>query len=216
MPDSAPLTDAAALLAARPRTVRARHAASLVVLRHSTSGEPELLMGMRGARHRFMPNRLVFPGGAVDRADLTAPAATGLAAHTRALLEKKANPSLAHGLGIAAARELAEETGLTLGDPPALDGLDYLCRAVTPPPGPVRFNARFLVVDAARVAGTLAGSGELEDLRFVDLEVALALDLAMPTRFVIERLREWMALSEAERTAPRRTGVLTRHDWRPE
>jgi len=210
------LPDTAALLAARPRTVRARHAASLVVLRHSTSGEPELLMGMRGARHRFMPNRLVFPGGAVDRADLTAPAATRLAPHTRALLEKTANPSLAHGLGIAAARELAEETGLTLGDPPALDGLDYLCRAVTPPPGPVRFNARFLVVDAVRVSGALAGSGELEDLRFVDLAVALALDLASPTRFVIERLREWMALSQAERTAPRRTGVLKRRDWRPE
>jgi 8-oxo-dGTP pyrophosphatase MutT (NUDIX family) len=207
------LPDTAAFLETRPRTVRARHAASLVVLRHRASGEPEVLMGMRGARHRFMPNRLVFPGGAVDRADLTAPAATELAPHTRALLEKRANPRLAHGLGIAAARELAEETGLTLDDPPALDGLDYLCRAVTPPPGPVRFNARFLVVDAARVSGTLAGSGELEDLRFVDLEVALALDLAAPTRFVIERLREWMALSEVERAAPRRTGLMTRRDW---
>ena len=157
------------------------------------------------------------PGGAVDHsADLTAPSATPLAPHTRVLLERKTNSSLAHGLGIAAARELAEETGLSLGAPPALDGLDYLCRAVTPPPGPVRFNARFLVVDAARVQGTLAGSGELEDLRFVDIEVALALDLAMPTRFVIQRLLEWMALSEPERIAPRRTAVLTRRDWRLE
>jgi len=210
------LPDTAALPTIRPTTVRARHAASLVVLRRRAAGEPELLMGMRGAKHRFMPNRLVFPGGAVDHADLTASSATPLAPHTRALLERKTNPSLAHGLGIAAARELAEETGLTLGDPPALDGLDYLCRAVTPPPGPVRFNARFLVVDAARVQGTLAGSGELEDLRFVDLEVALALDIASPTRFVIERLLEWMALSATERIAPRRTAVLTRRDWRLE
>lgn len=210
MPDTAPVLDT------RPRTVRARHAASLLVLRRRASGEPELLMGMRGARHRFMPNRLVFPGGAVDAADLKAPAAAPLAPHTRALLEKKANPRLAHGLGIAAARELAEETGLSLGDPPALDGLEYICRAVTPPPGPVRFNARFLVVDAARVCGTLGGSGELEDLRFVDIEVALALNLAMPTRFVIERLLAWMALSEAERQASRRTAILTRRDWRLE
>lgn len=216
MPDTTPVPDPAGLLAARPPTVRARHAASLVVLRRRPSGDPELLMGMRGAKHRFMPNRLVFPGGAVDRADLTAPAAAPLAPHTRALLQRKTNPRLAHGLGIAAARELAEETGLSLGDPPVLEGLDYLCRAVTPPPGPVRFNARFLVVDAARVSGTLAGSGELEDLRYVDVEVALALDLAMPTRFVIERLLEWMALSPAERTAPRRTAVLTRRDWRLE
>jgi 8-oxo-dGTP pyrophosphatase MutT (NUDIX family) len=210
------LPDTAALPTIRPTTVRARHAASLLVLRRRPSGDPELLMGMRGAKHRFMPNRLVFPGGAVDRADLTAPSATPLAPHTRVLLERKTNSSLAHGLGIAAARELAEETGLSLGAPPALDGLDYLCRAVTPPPGPVRFNARFLVVDAARVQGTLAGSGELEDLRFVDIEVALALDLAMPTRFVIQRLLEWMALSEPERIAPRRTAVLTRRDWRLE
>ena len=210
------MPDTAVSLATRPKTVRARHAASLVVLRRRASGDPELLMGMRGARHRFMPNRLVFPGGAVDHTDLSAPAATPLAPHTRALLEKKANPRLAHGLGIAAARELAEETGLTLGDPPALDGLEYLCRAVTPPPGPVRFNARFLVVDAGRVGGTLAGSGELEDLRFVDLEVALALGLAAPTRFVIGRLLEWLAMSEAERTAPRRTGLMTRVDWRLE
>lgn len=210
MPDTAPALDL------RPRTVRARHAASLVVLRHRVGGEPELLMGMRGARHRFMPNRLVFPGGAVDLADHTAAAAAPLAPHTRALLEKKANPRLAHALGVAAARELAEETGLTLGDPPSLDGLDYLCRAVTPPPGPVRFNARFLVVDAARVSGTLAGSGELEDLRFVDIDVALALDLATPTRFVIQQLRAWMALSEAERQTPRRTAILTRRDWRLE
>ena len=198
------------------RTVRARHAASLLVLRRRASGEPELLMGMRGARHRFMPNRLVFPGGAVDRTDLSAPAASVLAPHTRALLEKKANPTLAHGLGIAAARELAEETGLTLGDPPALEGLEYLCRAVTPPPGPVRFNARFLVVDAERVSGTLTGSGELEDLRFVDVEVALALNLAAPTRFVIGQLRAWMALNEADRIAPRRTAIMTRQDWRLE
>lgn len=197
-------------LPTRPRTVRARHAASLLVLRQRTGGGAELLMGMRGARHRFMPNRLVFPGGAVDAADLTAPAVAPLAPHTRALLEKKANPRLAHGLAVAAARELAEETGLSLGDPPALDALEYLCRAVTPPPSPVRFNARFLLVAEDRVSGTLAGSGELEDLRWVDVEVALALDLATPTRFVIRQLLAWMAMDPAERLAPRPTALLTR------
>jgi hypothetical protein len=46
--------------------------------------------------------------------------------------------------------------------------------------------------------------------------VALALDLAMPTRFVIQRLLEWMALSKTDRKAPRHTAVLTRRDWRLE
>ena len=74
-----------------PTTVAARDAASLLVLRQTSSG-PELLMGMRGAGHRFMPNRLVFPGGSVDAGDLAAPAASPLTPLTRARLEKAASP----------------------------------------------------------------------------------------------------------------------------
>ena len=68
-------------------------------------------MGLRHARHRFMPNVLVFPGGRVDRADHCAKAVSELPAFTRACLERQAPPSLARALGIAAARELEEETG---------------------------------------------------------------------------------------------------------
>ena len=199
----------------RPRTVRARHAASIVVLR-AHGDDPEMLMGMRGAKHRFMPNRLVFPGGAVDRADLFAPSATEPPAHTLRHLRKAANERLAHGLAIAAARELEEETGLSLGDPPRLDGIEYLCRAVTPPDSPIRFNARFLLVNADRVSGTLAGSGELENLRYYGMAEAMALDLAMPTRLVIERLRIWLALSADERIAITHTAILRRQSWRME
>ena len=199
----------------RPRTVRARHAASIVVLR-AHGDDPEMLMGMRGAKHRFMPNRLVFPGGAVDRVDLSAPSATEPPAHTLRHLRKAANENLAHGLAIAAARELEEETGLSLGDPPRLDGIEYLCRAVTPPDSPIRFNARFLLVNADRVSGTLAGSGELENLRYYGMAEAMALDLAMPTRLVIERLRIWLALSADERIAITHTAILRRQSWRME
>ncbi len=167
-------------------------------------------MGLRGRRHRFMPNRLVFPGGAVDRADLTAPCATPLAPHTERLLRKKANPHLARGLAAAAARELAEETGLTLGTPPRLDGLMYLARAVTPPQSPIRFNARFLVVHADHVSGDLGGDGELDNLRFYGMQEALALDLALPTRRVLERLRDWLALPDADRLTLTHTPVLLR------
>lgn len=198
-------------IAARVRAVRARHAASLIVVRQDAG--TQMLMGVRGAGHRFMPNRLVFPGGAVDPEDLAAPCATPLAAHTRARLERSAGSALAHGLGIAAARELEEETGLRLGAPPALDGIDYICRLVTPTDSPVRFNARFLVVDAARVSGTLGGSGELEGLRFYPMDEALALDLAQPTRLAIGRLRKWLATGAAEREADLRVPVF-RKDWR--
>src|SRR5579883_1456156 len=168
----------------RPRAVRPRHAASLIVYR-GDGEDVAMLMGMRGARHRFMPNRLVFPGGAVDRADLDAPSATSLSPQTERLLRKSANEKLAHGLGIAAARELHEETGLSLGTPPRLDVLYLLARAVTPPPSPIRFNARFFVVAAQYVSGTLGGDGELEQLRYYQMQEALALDLAMPTRRVL-------------------------------
>lgn len=208
MPDShATLVDQTE--APRPRAVRARHAASLLVLRY-TKGEPEVLMGMRGHKHRFMPNRLVFPGGAVDRADLTAPCATGLSAHTERLLRKNANAHLAHGIGAAAARELLEETGLSLGTPPALGGLEFLARAVTPPANPIRFNARFLVVSADHVSGTLGGDGELDNLRFYGMHEAMALDLALPTRRVMERLQTWLRMSVPERLAQTHTAVLKR------
>ena len=193
--------------APRPGVVQPRHAASLVVLRQH-NGEASVLMGMRGAKHRFMPNRLVYPGGAVDRVDLDTPSATPLTPHTERLLRKAANARLAHAIGVAAARELEEETGLSLGSPPHLHALEYLCRAVTPPNSPIRFSARFLLVSEAMVSGTLGGDGELENLRFYALQEALGLDLALPTRLVLERVKIWLAMSEAERLAVTQVPVL--------
>ena len=202
MPD-----DASAIT--RPATVRAKHAASLIVLRYQND-EPHMLMGMRGAKHRFMPNRLVFPGGRVDHADLTSPFATPLSPATERALRKKTNARLAHALATAAARELHEETGLSLGDPPRLDVLHYLARAVTPPGSPIRFNARFLVVEEHHVSGELGGDGELDGLRFYGMAEALALQLALPTRRVLEQLKLWLGRPEADRNAQIRTPVLLR------
>jgi 8-oxo-dGTP pyrophosphatase MutT (NUDIX family) len=212
LPDDSAVNDAAlndAPLVARPQAVRAKHAASLIVLRH-VGNEPHMLMGMRGAKHRFMPNRLVFPGGRVDRADLTARVATKLSPATERALRKKTNVKLAHALAAAAARELREETGLTLGNPPRLDVLHYLARAVTPPGLPIRFNARFLVVDEHHVSGEIGGDGELDGLRFYGMSEALALELALPTRRVLERLKLWLALSESERNNQIQTPALLR------
>ena len=155
-----------------------------------------------------MPNRLVFPGGAVDRADAAAPVANRMPPHVLAMVQKSCKPRLAHALGVAAARELEEETGLTLGTPPDLCGFDYLGRAITPPVQPVRFNARFFIVDAGLVSGTLAGSGELEGLRWYGIEEALALDLARPTRLVIGLLQDWLAMSGTQRAARTALPVL--------
>ena len=169
-----------------------------------------MLMGMRGAKHRFMPNRLVFPGGRVDPADLKAPFAAPLSAPAERALRKTTNARLAHGLAAAAARELTEETGLSLGVPPRLDVLHYLARAVTPPGLPIRFNARFFAVEEHYVSGELGGDGELDGLRFYGMNEALALDLALPTRRVLDLLRQWVTIPEQERNTKIETPVLLR------
>lgn len=197
------------------RTAHPRDAASIVVLR-LRGEEPSMLMGMRGAKHRFMPNRLVFPGGAVEHTDLAAPSATQLPPHTERLLRKAADELLAHGIAVAAARELEEETGLSLGTPPRLDALEYLCRAITPPASPIRFNARFLLVPEEAVSGTLGGDGELENLRFYGMHEALALDLALPTRLVIERAQLWIAMDDMARRARTEAPILRNRSWRME
>ena len=208
------MSDTAVIAKPGATPVRARHAASLLVLRQK--GDVAVLMGMRGAGHRFMPNRLVFPGGAVDRGDATAQVAAPAPPHVHAMLQKSCKPRLSHALTVAAARELEEETGLTLGVPPDLSGFDYLGRLVTPPTQPMRFNARFFTVDADFVTGTLAGSGELEGLRWFSLEEALALDLARPTRAVIGLLKQWLAMTAAERAQRPQTPVMRNRVFRME
>ena len=74
--------------------------------------------------------------------DADAPAASELTTATAAMLGRAASPALARAIAIAAARELEEETGLTLGAPPDLAGLRYLCRAVTPAGGTLTAHAR--------------------------------------------------------------------------
>ncbi|MEO1919538.1 MAG: DNA mismatch repair protein MutT, partial [Paracoccaceae bacterium] len=40
--------------------------ASTVILLRKCAGQDQVLMGQRGAKAVFMPNKYVFPGGAVD------------------------------------------------------------------------------------------------------------------------------------------------------
>jgi 8-oxo-dGTP pyrophosphatase MutT (NUDIX family) len=169
-----------------------RHAASLLVVRQTAAG-PELVMARRAAHHRFMPNVLVFPGGAVDATDFTAPAATELSPTVLARLQRSATPELARALAVAVARELEEEVGLTLGTPPALHGLDYICRAITPPDRTMRFDAYFFTVDAAHVSGTLRASDELEEPGWYSLDQALGGQLAGATKAVLWQFRTWLA-----------------------
>lgn len=192
-------------------TVRPRDAATLIVYRHS-GGTLEVLMGERSAKHAFMPNRYVFPGGGVDPQDWRAPVATPLDPGVAARLQRSASAARAQALALAAVRETFEETGLIVGTPlsgppprrpppgwegffdsghaPALGKLGYLCRAVTPPGRPRRFNARFLVLAAEHARGTLKNSSELGSLVWVPVAEASRLKIPRITEIVLNALHE--------------------------
>jgi 8-oxo-dGTP pyrophosphatase MutT (NUDIX family) len=153
-----------------------------------------------------MPNRYVFPGGRVDPADTHIPVATPLDRHVKARLLKAASLQRAQALGVAAVRETFEETGLIIGEKyqgkigevpkhwqgfldqglaPALHLLDYIARAVTPPGRPRRFNARFFMMDAEAVQGTMKDSTEIQDIRWVRLDEARQLPLPTITGLML-------------------------------
>jgi 8-oxo-dGTP pyrophosphatase MutT (NUDIX family) len=187
---------------------RPRDAATLILYRKSRL-TTEILMGERHGGHSFMPNRYVFPGGRVDPHDWRVRAAAELRRPVADRLLKAATPARARALAAAAVRETFEETGLLVARPdpspgdavpanwreffatgyaPALDVLDYVVRAVTPPYRPKRFNARFFAANAEHAHGDIKGSGELLDLRWIPVAEALKLELPRITGIVLEQI----------------------------
>lgn len=187
--------------------VAIRDAATIVVLDRDAAGGPAVLMGQRGAQAAFMPSKYVFPGGAVDAADADVRLAP-LDPDLRELLSAEPRDgaqATPESLVAAALRELAEETGLLTGQPgpapagwphyanagltPDPAGLTYLFRAITPPARSRRFDARFLLLDAARLQGDrtdfAAACDELSHLHWVPLRDARALDLPFITEVVL-------------------------------
>jgi 8-oxo-dGTP pyrophosphatase MutT (NUDIX family) len=187
--------------------MRPRDAATLILVRMKGK-TPEVLMGCRAAAHAFMPNRYVFPGGRVDRADAHVPVATPLDRFVNARLQKAATALRARALAVAAVRETFEESGLMLAKPlkggvpdkdfgehwkgfldtgmaPALDCLDLIARAVTPPGRPRRFNARFFMARAEDATGDIRHSSEMGDIRWVRLDEARELPLPTITGLIL-------------------------------
>ena len=197
-------------------SLRPRDAATLILVDRS-GPEMRVLMGRRHESHKFMPDKFVFPGGAVDPEDRRMAAAAPLdESVTEKLLAhtSRRSPAYARALALAAIRETFEETGLALGvsdlgappEPPAgawtqfaatgvfpsLEGLDFLARAITPPGRTRRFDARFFVADARWIAHRAEGvthkGAELTELVWVGIEEALRLEIPGITRAVLSDL----------------------------
>ena len=199
--------------------------AATVVLVRSDGPRPQVLMGQRGAGAAFMPNKFVFPGGAVDRLDAFVPLARPLdpAAHEQlTAMPVTEAPPPPEAMIAAAVRELWEEAGLMLGQPgswptdvpadwqsfagaglvPDPGALSFIFRAVTPPGRTRRFDARFFLADAAKLTcdpdDFSTACDELSHLHWIALDEARGLDLPFITEVV---LAEAAALLAGE-TAP--------------
>jgi 8-oxo-dGTP pyrophosphatase MutT (NUDIX family) len=193
-----------------------RDAATVILTRLGHEG-PEVLMGQRGASAAFMPNKFVFPGGAVDAGDAAVPLAAGLrdtCARRLADSPLTGTPDwLTPGtLAATAIRELWEETGLPLarkggwpvepapdwapiagrGLVPDASGLAYVFRAITPPGRSRRFDARFFLADANGVQGDpddfSGAQDELAHLQWVPLRRARGFDLPFITEVVLAEI----------------------------
>lgn len=209
---------------ASPDKTAIRHAATVILHRHGAQG-PEVLMGQRGAKAAFMPNKFVFPGGAVDPADAHVPLASTANATCMRRLEMQNGTMSATACLAAAIREVWEETGLILGrqqpwSAPAPDwdsfadtghapdasALTYVFRAITPPGRPRRFDARFLMADATAIQGDpddfTHACDELSHLQWVPLARARSFDLPFITEVVLAEVGPLIASGQRPASVP--------------
>ncbi len=201
-----------------------RDAATVIVLRDAGSEAPRLLMGQRGRDAAFMPSKYVFPGGAVDPGDAEIALERDLHSLCRARLDRPDQPAPGT-LAAAAIRELWEETGQIAGrrgdwpDPPRgwrsfaatghrpdASALVYAFRAITPPGRPRRFDARFFLLPAERLASDpddfSRAETELGHLHWVPLREARALDLPFITTVVLGEVAALLPVLAPPRRVP--------------
>ncbi|MFC3677217.1 NUDIX hydrolase [Ferrovibrio xuzhouensis] len=225
MPDG----DGAAAQTVRPTAAQPiRDAATLILYRRRSGGGLEVLMGERHGASAFMPNRFVFPGGRLDPADYRMRPAQPLSPISLARLgrSRKTGPRKATALALAAIRETFEESGLRLAAPahgaitppspawtdfcagshaPDPGALLYICRAITPPGRPRRFDARFFAAPAEAASGTVRPSAELDKLDWIAPEDTGGLLLPGITQYVLAHLAAWLepgALDDPARQVP--------------
>lgn len=206
-----------------------REAATVIVVRDAAT-EPRILMGQRGSKAAFMPNKFVFPGGAVDPQDydvsLTGALPTLCQTRLGEDLRSETPKDIANPLAAAAIRELWEETGLILGSKaewtteapsewqsyaqkgfhPSGDRMKFVFRAITPPGRPRRFDARFFLVDANDISGDLddfsRASDELSHLQWIALKDARSFDLPFITEVVLAEIEGQIPNLEAPESVP--------------
>ncbi len=201
-----------------PGPLRPRDAATLILL-DRRDAIPHVLIGRRHRNHAFMPGKFVFPGGRTDPADGRIKTPDELDEQELAKLTagpgKKASRTRARAIALSAIRETYEEAGFLIGRnsefstrhddwqgfvehhvAPALSGLRFVARAITPPGRVRRFDTRFLAVFTDSVAKSLDDGGptnELEELMWLPLTEAMQADVPVITKTVLDELNRRLA-----------------------
>jgi 8-oxo-dGTP pyrophosphatase MutT (NUDIX family) len=201
-----------------------RDAATLVLIRDPASDCPRVLMGQRGKAAVFMPDKFVFPGGAVDPGDAAVPLAVPLPAACAAALADQSDARVP-ALAAAAIRELWEETGLALGTAaawadappgwrdfaalglrPSAEALRFVFRAITPPGRPRRFDARFFLADASALSvdpdDFSRASEELSGLQWIPLDAVRDFPLPFVTEVVLAEVAAALPSLEPPQSVP--------------
>lgn len=205
------------------KPLKPRDAATLIIVDRS-HGEPRVLMGRRRLDQVFMPGKFVFPGGSVDKEDRSIESADELRASEieRLLLDMKGTPSQqrARALALAAVRETFEEAGIVIGtavaEPPvpqheswrpffalgykpALSGLTFFARAITPPGRPRRFDTRFFCISADQISARVDPiTDELSGVEWFTRAETRDLDLPPITHVILEELMDRLRLGPLE------------------
>lgn len=200
--------------------------ASTLILVRNAETNPAVLMGQRGANAAFMPNKFVFPGGAVDTGDHQIRLSGQISSVCKSRLETGLPQGTANAIIVAAIRELWEESGLVLGTNghwgttvpddwqsfakkgciPSASGIHFIFRAITPPGRPRRFDARFLLADVSRISGNpddfTNASDELSNLQWIPIKDARNFNLPFITEVVLAEVAATLPKITAPKTVP--------------
>jgi 8-oxo-dGTP pyrophosphatase MutT (NUDIX family) len=191
--------------------------AATVVLLRDHNGRLEIYTQRRAATMAFAPGMYAFPGGSVSSADLasvaagdessTAPAGAGTEAPTgpdaeASVIARMGLPGpTARAVLLAAVREVAEETHVTLA--PA--ALAPWARWLTPEFEPRRFDTFFFLAPLPAGQQPVDPSGEADHALWLPpAEAASRLPMMPPTRHVLTELAGFADVASALAAAAQR------------
>jgi 8-oxo-dGTP pyrophosphatase MutT (NUDIX family) len=137
-----------------------RNAASVICVRDGGTA-PEVLVLERGARSRFLPGYVAFPGGAIEQGDEALAARwfddageVHRAAAVRELVEEV-------GLAVTEVGVVAEPIAAVDVAPPRAAQLPEIAHWIAPSTVPVRFDARYFAVAAPAGVEPTPDGGEI-------------------------------------------------------